>query len=295
VPVSLTCSCSSCPVHGESLIVLPNSPFYPSSSLTDTEWELLEPLLPPPGNTTGRGGRPEKWPRRMVLDAIFSLVRGGIAWTQLPHDFPPAKTVYDIFRRWSKTGAWHRMHDVLRDRARARAGRNPAPSAAVIDSQTVRGADTVAAATAGYDAGKKIKGRKRHIACDTLGLILAVVVTPVSIQDRDAAHRLLAAVRSRFSGVELVFADGGYTGRPVAWAEAVLALAVQIVKRTDTTAGFVILPRRWVVERSFGWLVKHRRTVRDYETRPDSHEAIVYIAAIHTLTRRLARSTDRHT
>ncbi|MBF6169423.1 IS5 family transposase [Streptomyces gardneri] len=259
--------------------------------MTDPEWALLEPLLPPPGNTTGKGGRPEKWSRRLVLDAIFYLVRGGIAWAQLPHDFPPAKTVYDIYRRWTKAGAWQRIHDYLRDRARVRAGRRSQPTAAVIDSQTVRGADTIAATTAGYDAGKKIKGRKRHIATDTLGLLLAVVVTPASIQDRDAAHRLLAAVRTRFATVSLVFADGGYAGRLVVWAKSVLALTIQIVKRSDTATGFEVLPRRWVIERSFGWLVKHRRCVRDYETRPDHHEAVVYIAAIHTLTRRLARDS----
>jgi transposase len=280
--------CSSCPAHGES----PTCPFYPSSSLTDTEWALLEPLLPPPGNTAGRGGRPEKWPRRLILDAVFYLVRGGIAWVQLPHDFPPAKTVYDIYRRWSRAGVWQRVHDMLRDQVRVRAGRASQPSAAVIDSQTVRGADTVTAGTTGYDAGKKTKGRKRHIATDTLGLILAVVVTAASIQDRDAAHRLLAAMAPRFSAITLVWADGGYAGRLVTWAKTVLALTVRIVKRSDTATGFEVLPRRWVVERTFGWLVKHRRLIRDYETRPDHHEAIVYIAAIHTLTRRLARDSE---
>ncbi|MCW2917931.1 MAG: family transposase [Actinomycetia bacterium] len=150
---SLTCSCSSCPAHGESLTASVPCPFYPSSSLTDTEWALLAPLLPPPGNHRGRGGRPEKWPRRLILDAIFNLVRGGIAWAQLPHDFPPSKTVYDIYRRWTKTGAWQRIHDTLRDPARVAAKRAPQPTAAIIDSQTVRGADTVAADTAGYDAG----------------------------------------------------------------------------------------------------------------------------------------------
>lgn len=289
--VSLTCSCSSCPARSES----PKCPFYPSSSLTNAEWALLEPLLPPPGNTAGRGGRPEKWPRRLVMDAVFYLVRGGIAWAQLPHDFPPAKTVYDIFRRWSKNGAWQRIHDMLRDQARVRAGRSPTPTAAVIDSQTVRGADPVTAVTTGYDAGEKTKGRKRHIATDTLGLILAVVVTPASIQDRDAAHRLLTALRARFHAIDLVWADGGYAGRLVIWAKSVLALTIQIVKRSDTATGFEVLPRRWVIERGFGWLTKHRRLVRDYETRPDHHEAMVYVAAVHTLTRRLARVDDTAT
>ncbi|MGO4649989.1 IS5 family transposase [Nocardia sp. 2YAB30] len=261
--------------------------------MTDAEWTLLEPLLPRPGNTAGRGGRSEKWPRRLVLDAIFYLVRGGIAWIQLPHDFPPAKTVYDIYRRWAKVGAWQRIHDMLRDRVRVRAGRNPQPSAAIIDSQTVRGADTVAAGTAGYDAAKKTKGRKRHIATDTTGLLLAVVVTAACIQDRDAAHRLLAAVRARFATITLVFADGGYAGRLDFWSKSVVGLAIQIVKRSDTAAGFEVLPRRWVVERTFGWLTKHRRLVRDYETRPNHHEAMIYIAAIRTLTRRLAHRTGQ--
>jgi transposase len=180
--------------------------------------------------------------RRLILDAVFYLARGGIAWAQLPHDFPPPKTVYDIFRRWAKAGAWHRIHDALRDRVRVRAGRSPAPTAAVIDSQTVGGADTVPAGSAGYDAGKRIKGRKRHIACDTLGLILAVVVSAASIQDRDAAHRLLAALHAHFHTITLVFADGGYAGRLAVWAKSVLALSIQIVKRSDTATGFEVLP-----------------------------------------------------
>ncbi|WP_405165561.1 IS5 family transposase [Nocardia sp. NBC_01499] len=292
--VSLICSCSSCPAHGESSAT-PSCPFYPSSSLTAAEWAILEPLLPPPGNTTGKGGRPEKWPRRLVCDAIFYLVRGGIAWAQLPHDFPPAKTVYDIYRWWTKTVVWQRTNDCLRDRVRMRAGRAPQPSAAIIDSQTVRGADTVPASTSGYDAGKRVKGRKRHIATDATGLLLAVVVTAASIQDRDAAHRLLAAMAARFCAVSIVVADGGYAGRFERWAKSVLAVAIQIVKRGHTATGFEVLPRRWVVERTFGWLVKHRRLIRDYETRPDDHEAMVFLAAIHTLTRRLARTDHQGT
>jgi transposase len=128
-------------------------PFYPSSSTTDAQWRILEPLLPPPGTTRGKGGRPEKHPRRLILDAIFYLVRGGIAWAQLPRDFPPHQTVYGIFGRWAKTGAWQHIHDALRDLVRVHAGRDPLPTAAIIDSQTVRGADTVPTTSAGYDAG----------------------------------------------------------------------------------------------------------------------------------------------
>jgi transposase len=286
--VSPVCSCLSCPTHAEA-----GRPaacgFYPSSSLTDAQWNLLEPLLPPPGNTGGRGGRPEKHDRRRVLDAIFYLVRGGIAWAALPTEFPPTKTVYGIFRRWARAGAWARIHDALRDRARVRAGRHPAPTAAVIDSASVRGADTVPARSRGYDAGKRVNGRKRHLAVDTSGLLLAVVVSIAGLQDRDGAVRLLAALRAKFSTVGLVWADGGYAGRLVDWAKAVLAFTVTIVKRTDDLAGFRVIPRRWVVERTLAWISKHRRCERDYETLPEHAEAMVYIAMIMTMSRRLAR------
>ena len=287
--VSPVCSYLSCPTHtapaGRSL----GCGFYPSSSMTDAQWALLEPLLPPPGNTAGRGGRPEKHDRRRVLDAIFYLVRGGIAWAALPAEFPPAKTVYGIFRRWARAGVWVRVHDALRDRARIRAGRHPQPTAAVIDSASVRGADTVPARSRGYDAGKRVNGRKRHIAVDTGGLLLAVVVTIAGIQDRDGAVRLLAALRARFSTITLIWADGGYAGRLISWAKTVLGFAVTIVKRTDDLAGFQVIPRRWVVERTLAWISKHRRCVRDYETLPEHAEAVVHIAMIITMSRRLAR------
>jgi transposase len=257
--------------------------------MTQAQWELLEPLLPPPGNTAGRGGRPEKHSRRRVLDAIFYLVRGGIAWRQLPREFPPAKTVYGIFRRWAAAGVWARVHDALRDRARIRAGRQPNPTAAVIDSASVRGADTVPARSRGYDAGKRVNGRKRHLAVDTGGLLLAVVVTIAGIQDRDGAVRLLAALRAKFSTIGLIWADGGYAGRLVTWALQVLGFTVTIVKRTDDLTGFRVIPRRWVVERTLAWISKHRRCVRDYETLPEHAEAMVYIAMIMTMSRRLAR------
>jgi transposase len=286
--VSQVCSCLSCPTH--AAVGRPVAcGFYPSSSMTDAQWALLEPLLPPPGNTAGRGGRPEKHPRRRVLDAIFYVVRGGIAWAALPAEFPPVKTVYGLFRRWAAAGVWARLHDALRDRVRVRAGRHPGPTAAVIDSASVRGADTVPTRSRGYDAGKKVNGRKRHLAVDTGGLLLAVVVTIAGIQDRDGACRLLAALRAKFSTVRLIWADGGYAGRLVTWAQTVLALTVTIVKRTDDLTGFRVIPRRWVVERTLAWISKHRRCVRDYETRPEHSEAMVYIAMIMTMSRRLAR------
>jgi len=292
MPVSPTCLCLSCPDHGESRAATRLCPAYPSST-TDAQWSLLEPLLPPPGNTGGKGGRDEKHPRRLVLDAIFYVVCGGIAWRALPREFPPAMTVYDVFRRWVKTGAWQRMHDTLRDQARLHAGRKPTPTAAVIDSQSVRAADTVPATTRGWDNGKKVGGRKRHIAVDCLGLLLAVVVTAASVQDRDGAHPLLALLRERSSTISLAWADGGYAGRLVSWAGKVLSLTVQVVKRTEDMTGFVVLPRRWVVERTFAWISKYRRCVRDYETLPTHHEAMVYLSMIMLMSRRLARATDR--
>lgn len=286
--LSPACVCSSCPAHPVGVSAPPTCGFYPSSSLTDAQWAIIEPLLPAPGNTAGRGGRPEKHPRRLVLDAIFYLVRGGIAWRQLPVGFPPPTTVYDRFRAWAKAGVWQAIHDALRDLVRVYEGRDPLPTAAIIDSQSVRGADTVPRTSRGYDAGKKINGTKRHIAVDTGGLLLAVIVTMAGLQDRDAAHRLLARLHERFTTITLVWADAGYTGRLLAWARNVLRMTVQIVKRTEP--GFVVLPRRWVVERTFAWISKHRRCVRDYETKPGHHEAMIHIAMIMTMSRRLART-----
>jgi transposase len=190
-----------------------------SSSVTDAEWAVLEPLLPAPGSTAGRGGRPEKHCRRVIVDAILYIVRGGIAWRQLPVEFPPAGTVYAVFARWARGGAWQRILDALRDRLRVRAGRDRCPTAAIIDSQTVPAADTVPRSSRGWDGGERTNGVKRHIAVDVNGLLLAVVVTAASIQDRDAAHRLLAALRGSFSTIRLVWADGGYPGRLLIWAK----------------------------------------------------------------------------
>lgn len=286
MPSSSISLCPSCPPCSDGH----RCAVYSSSSLTDPQWAVLEPLLPPPGNTAGRGGRPEKYCRRLILDAILYVVRGGIAWRQLPVDFPPASTVYGIFARWVRAGVWRRINDALRDRLRVRAGRDRCPTAAVIDSQTVPAADTVPRSRRGWDAGKRTNGVKRHIAVDVSGLLLAVVVTAACIQDRDAAHRLLAALRGSFSTIRLIWADGGYPGRLLGWAKDVLNLRVEIIKRLPASTGFHVRPHVWVVERTFGWIVKHRRCVRAYETRPDHHEAVIHIAMIGLMTRRLART-----
>jgi transposase len=209
--------------------------------MTDGQWALLAPLLPAAGSTGGRGGRPEKWDRRLVLDAIFYLVRGGIAWRVLPADFPPHQTVYALFRWWTRARTWCRIYAALRERARLADGRGPVPTAAVIDSQTVRAADTVPTASSGYDGGKKIKGRKRHVAVDTGGLLLAVVVTTASLQDRDGAFRITAALRGAFSTITLVWADAGYTGRFVRDAPKIWDLAVAIVNACRPSRSLPVL------------------------------------------------------
>jgi transposase len=211
----------------------------------------------------------------------------GCPWRALPDCYPHWRTVHHHFAHWAADGTLGRLHAVLRGRMRAAAGRTAAPTAAVIDSQSVKAADTVGAATSGFDGGKKIKGRKRHVAVDSNGWLLAVLVTAANVQDRDAGHRLVALLRERFSTITLVWADGGYAGRLVAWAATVLALTVTIVKRTDQVSGFVVLPRRWVAERTFGWLNRHRRLVRDYERRPEHHEAMLLWATTMIMTRQL--------
>jgi transposase len=281
--VSPVCTCVSCPTHPRSGCGL-----YPSS-MSDEQWAVIEAVLPPPACQVGRG-RPEQHPRRLIIDAVFYLVAEGVRWRALPVGFPPWKTVYGFFTRWRDDGTWQRVHDVLRDQVRVQEGRGALPTAVVIDSQSVKAAETVGADRRGYDAGKKINGIKRHIAVDTLGLLLVVVVTAASVQDREAAFRLLCLVRQRFSSIALAWADGGYAGRLITWAAKTLRLTVTIVKRSDDAKGFSVLPRRWVVERTLGWLTRNRRLVRDYERRADTHEAITTIAMIILMSRRLAKT-----
>ena len=213
--------------------------------------------------------------------------RAGCAWRYLPCDFPPWRTVYGYFAAWRDDGTLARLHDALRAQVRQAAGREAEPTAAVIGSQSVRAADTVPRATRGWDNAKKVNGRKRHVAVDALGLLLAVVITAASVQDRDAARPLLRNLRQACRRIRLIWADAVYNGKLTAWAAA-LKMRIQIVSRRNPHA-FEVLPRRWVVERTFAWISKHRRTVRDYERLPASHEAMILRAMIALMARRPAQ------
>jgi transposase len=256
--------------------------------MSDAEWAVTQATLPEPAWKHGKGGRPGEHCRRDIVDAIRYLVKEGIQWRAMPADFPPWSTVYDCLAGWEASGATTAMHDELRAQCRTAAGRKPEPTAAVIDSQSVKAAETVARTSRGFDAGKKINGRKRHIAVDVLGLLLVIAVTTASVQDRDGARDLLWRLRASFRTVTLAWADGGYAGKLLPWARDNLKLRVEIVKRTAAHT-FVVLRRRWVVERTFAWITRSRRTVRDYERLPEHHATMVRWSMIIVMTRRLAR------
>ncbi|MEV8557817.1 IS5 family transposase [Streptomyces sp. NPDC051917] len=257
--------------------------------MTDAEWAAIRPLLPVPGWMCGRGGRPEGYCHRTMLDAVRYLVDNGIKWRAMPTDFPPWDRVYAFFRRWRENGLVTEFHDRLRGRVREHLGRDAEPTAAVIDSQSVKADAVVGSDSRGFDGGKLTGGRKRHVVVDTLGLLLAVMVTGADVGDRSAAQALLARVADARPRLALVWADGGYTGSLVEYCLTALALVVAIVKRSDAVKGFVVLPKRWIVERSFAHLVQSRRLVRDFERRTTSAEAMVYWSMIQLMTRRLAR------
>ncbi|WP_368862021.1 IS5 family transposase, partial [Frankia gtarii] len=259
---------------------------YPSD-LSDSQWALVEPLLPAAAAPVGRR---EKHDRRDLVDAILYVVRSGCAWRALPSDYPPWQTVYYYFARWHDAGVTVRVHDMLREQVRVTEGRNREPSAGIIDSQSVKDADTVSAASRGYDAGKKINGRKRFVVVDTTGLLLAVLVVPASTHDTAGGRQVL--LDGYFAGrrLRLLFADGGFAGQFVGWAARLLRLTVEVVRKTAGQKGFSVLPRRWVVERTLSWITAHRRHARDYERRPDHAESLIRWTMIATMVRRIDRS-----
>ena len=259
---------------------------YPSN-LTQAQFELLNDLIPEPKS----GGRPREVDMWEILNAIFYILVEGVRWRALPGDFPPWQTVYTYFRQWRKDGTWLQIHDRLRGWTRIDIERHKSPSEAVIDSQSVKSAAGVSQSV-GYDAGKQIKGRKRFLTVDTLGLVLRVLVTAASVPEREGAKQVLKLVLSMGNAVSrlhTIWADGGFDGNPfMMWVMDVCRWIVQVVLRQEQTKGFVLLKKRWVVERTFGWLMGCRRLVRDYESLPETSETFIYLAMIRIMVRRLA-------
>jgi putative transposase len=258
-----------------------------STDLTDKQWRRLRHFFP-----VSKGpGRPPKHDRRHLLNAILYLTKAGCPWRLLPHDFAPWKTVYHYYRLWSGSGLWEVILRRLRAAVRQAAGKRPAPTVGILDSQTLK--HESAREDIGYDGAKQIKGRKRHLLVDTLGLLLAVRVTGADVQDRDGARRLLSGAVLLLGRLQLLWADGAYKGALVDWVKSLRPwgrLRLDIVSRPPQAKGFRLLPKRWIVERTFGWLMRSRRLVRDYERRTSHSEAFIELAMIAIMLRRL----DRH-
>jgi transposase len=256
-------------------------------------WTIIEPLMPV--RDLRKGGRPRTYGDRLVLDSIFYVLRSGCQWRMLPQDLMPFDAAHRWFTTWRKNGTWDAIHDALRRQVRIRAGRDPEPSAAILDAQSIKSSEGGQAI--GVDMAKKTTGRKRHLVVDCLGLLLVVMVTSASVQDRPGGRRILARLAAAFGTVALVWADGGYANSIddglLSWAKEQLGLLVQIVKRTDDLKGFKVLPRRWVAERTFAWLVRNRRLARDYERLTANAEAMIKVAMIRLMAARLAGHAAR--
>jgi len=255
-----------------------------NTDLSDKQWEIIEPMIPP---NTGQG-RPTEIDLRQVVNGAFYLVRTGCQWRNLPNDFPKWSNIYYYFRKWSKQGTWEMINQALRKLEREKRKRQAEPSGAIIDSQSVK--TTEAGGVKGFDAGKKVNGRKRHVVVDTVGNLLSVVVNAADTQDRDGAKDAIDKLHAdTIASLKKLWADGNYRGEKfLNWVQEKLQATLEIATRPPNETGFVVVPVRWVVERTLAWLGRYRRLSKDYEHCTRSSEGVIYIASIATMLKRLA-------